>query len=111
PPSHYLEVTEDALHSGKAVPVQYWTPTAHADLSESDAVAEFRSLLEDSVRLRLRSDVPVAVTLSGGLDSSSVTCLAAQAGRAAGSGPLRAFTAVYNDQGYSEEKFAHSAAT
>jgi asparagine synthase (glutamine-hydrolysing) len=40
----------------------------------ADAVCEFRSLLHDSVRLRLRSDVPVGSCLSGGLDSSYIVC-------------------------------------
>ena len=43
---------------------------------ESDYVEQFYELLEDSIRLRLRSDVPVGTCLSGGLDSSSIVCLA-----------------------------------
>ena len=44
---------------------------------ESDLVEQFREILGDAVKIRLRSDVPVGCMLSGGLDSSSISCLAA----------------------------------
>ena len=48
------------------------------DLGEREAAEQFRALLTDSVRLHLRSDVPVGTCLSGGLDSSSIVCLMAR---------------------------------
>jgi asparagine synthase (glutamine-hydrolysing) len=58
-----------------------------ATLSMADGAVRLRDLLDDAVRLRLRSDVPVAVSLSGGMDSSSVAALASRA-----VGGLRGFT-------------------
>lgn len=46
--------------------------------SDATLLEQCRTLLDDAVQLRLRSDVPVAVSLSGGLDSSTVAALAAQ---------------------------------
>ncbi|MCB1135578.1 MAG: asparagine synthase (glutamine-hydrolyzing) [Chlamydiia bacterium] len=59
------------------VRIQQWyhLPTQRFEGSYEDAVDAFRTLLRDSVRLRLRADVPVGSCLSGGLDSSSIVCL------------------------------------
>lgn len=57
----------------------YWTLRRDPDLrriGEDEAVERFRDLLFDSVRLRLRSDVELGSCLSGGLDSSSIVCIA-----------------------------------
>jgi asparagine synthase (glutamine-hydrolysing) len=54
----------------------YWSlPEAEPDLSGPEAAAAIRELLEDSVRLRLISDVPLGAFLSGGLDSSLVVAM------------------------------------
>ena len=72
----YVSSSTDELL--KDVVVKRWYNLAPADspASDEEAAAGLRSLLEDSVRLRLRADVPVGSCLSGGLDSSSIVCLA-----------------------------------
>jgi asparagine synthase (glutamine-hydrolysing) len=55
---------------------EYWNPDlSPIDLSFSDACEDISNILEDSVRLRLRSDVPVGVLLSGGIDSSAIASI------------------------------------
>ena len=75
--------------------------------TDADAAAELRSLLADSVRLRLRADVPVGSCLSGGLDSSAIVCLARRAldEHRDGAGQITV-TACYEEQRYDEWRFA-----
>jgi asparagine synthase (glutamine-hydrolysing) len=58
--------------------VARWYTLPEDEHSRPGAPEELRALLEDAVRLRLRSDVPVGTCLSGGLDSSSIVALTAR---------------------------------
>lgn len=70
------------------------------DTRAKETVAEeYSSLLVESVRLRFRSDVPVGINLSGGLDSST---LLAAVGAIQGRDFVRAFTFITNDARYDE---------
>jgi asparagine synthase (glutamine-hydrolysing) len=63
---------------------RYWAPPAPTEADPERAAARFRELFQDSVRLRLRSDVPVGTSLSGGVDSSAIVCAIHQLGAAGG---------------------------
>ena len=71
PPAHYLEVGVD---DGPQVLRRYWRlDGSHQDpRPQAELVAAYRDLLGDSIAIRLRADVPVGSSLSGGIDSSAV---------------------------------------
>ena len=83
---------------------RYWdVPIADDEgLSPSLAAERFAELFAESVRMRLRADVPVGTSLSGGLDSSSVLCQIHALGAAA---TQKAFTARMDDPLLDEGKY------
>ena len=75
PPAHYLLISCGS--PGTAEPVCYWElQRKQSDgTSPEEASSIFRHLFKQSINLHLRSDVPVGVSLSGGMDSSSITAM------------------------------------
>jgi asparagine synthase (glutamine-hydrolysing) len=70
------------------------------------AADEFRRRLTDSVRLRMRADVPIGYSLSGGLDSSAVVCVASRMMRErASKDPLRTFSMCATGEEIDERKW------
>jgi asparagine synthase (glutamine-hydrolysing) len=85
---------------------QYWSlPAPGATPLVDDPAAAFAELFEDAVRIRLRSDVPLGVCLSGGLDSTAVICAMDRVGRFNGANeqPVTAFT--YHHQDFDERRY------
>lgn len=75
PKGHFIEI-DDGLNSK---PRKYWNLSPISlknDINDREASEGFLNLFVDSVRIRLRSDVPVGCLLSGGLDSSSIFSVA-----------------------------------
>jgi asparagine synthase (glutamine-hydrolysing) len=71
---------------------RYWSLETQGESPVDDPAAGFAELFEDAVQVHMRSDVPVGVNLSGGLDSTSIICSSARVRAAQGAnGPLMAF--------------------
>ncbi|MBL7726722.1 MAG: asparagine synthase (glutamine-hydrolyzing) [Dinghuibacter sp.] len=71
PPAHQLTITVGSTQPGI---MPYWQldKNNYRDFSANTAIEQFRSLFFESVKKRMRSDVPAGTCLSGGLDSASV---------------------------------------
>ncbi len=106
PPAHYAVVPLDRAEPVR--PRRYWEiPEQSFRGSRRKAAREFAERFEESVRVHLRSDVPVGTCLSGGLDSSAIVCVAEEL-RAAGRVPQYAhhgFGYLPQDSEYSERGF------
>ncbi|MET3661670.1 asparagine synthase (glutamine-hydrolyzing) [Aquamicrobium ahrensii] len=106
PPGH-LMIIED----GEADTRPYWALSFPDSGDEDDRphgelVEELRTLLEDSTRIRLRADVEVGSLLSGGLDSSMITAIAARMAP----GRLRSFGITFEDPEFDESAWQQTMA-
>lgn len=95
--------------AGASRSVRYWEPTFQVDLDHTEKyfTEQLRALIEDAVRIQMRSDVPVGAYLSGGMDSSLVTVLASRHI----SGSLPTFTGAFREgPEFDETEFAREVA-
>lgn len=106
-PGHYLTVTAEGVSK-----TQYWT-SDHINIDQSlvgtkeeTLLDELDSLIDESVRLRMVSDVPVGAFLSGGIDSSLVAAYMMKHTQE----PVRTFTIGFQDKAFDESRFAASVA-
>jgi asparagine synthase (glutamine-hydrolysing) len=96
------------FRDGQVQQRRYWTPrTIATPRDPPTAAADLRELLLDAIRLRLRADVPVGTSLSGGVDSSGIVALSAEL---AGDHRRHAFTARFPGFERDEWSFAHETA-
>jgi asparagine synthase (glutamine-hydrolysing) len=111
PAAHYLIVAVDGDGSfGEPELVRYWElphPRANSvRRTPAELRGELVERLEEAVRLRLISDVPLGAFLSGGVDSSAVVAMMARSG----GGRVKTFSIGFADKHYDETRYARMVA-
>jgi len=104
PPGHFLTFSD-----GRLTVKQYWDFTYESNghrRKEEDYIEELRELLDEAVRIRLVSDVPLGAFLSGGVDSSTVVAFMARHMNQ----PVKTFSIGFLEDSYSELRYARQAA-
>jgi asparagine synthase (glutamine-hydrolysing) len=102
-----------ALDNKQLQTKKYWKFTLEPDYSllqrpEENLASELRNLIENSVKNRLMSDVPLGVFLSGGIDSSIILAAATKNNPAE---QIQTFTIGFQEPSYNESRFAAQVAT
>lgn len=90
PPAHYMLVTTEGTDVQR---YWRWTPHIREDIDERTLIATYQNLVEDAVRLQMRSDVPVGLFLSSGVDSGALLALMSKQA----SGQVHTFTIGFED--------------
>lgn len=110
-PGHHLSLRLDEIRAEPEIH-RYWEIPPFEQLpedrgrSDESWIAECRSRIEEGVRTRLMSDVPLGMFLSGGVDSSTIAALI----KRMVSGPVKTFAVGYREEQYSELKYARQVA-
>jgi asparagine synthase (glutamine-hydrolysing) len=103
-PGHYLTLDISGESPKLSVP-QYWNVPAalpRVKANEDELIRETRRRVEEAVRTRLMSDVPLGMFLSGGVDSSAIAAITKQLT----GGPVETFSVGYEEERYSELSYA-----
>ncbi|MFZ6759384.1 asparagine synthase (glutamine-hydrolyzing) [Undibacterium sp. Ji50W] len=105
PAASYAWIDEEGHFSAQS----YWSVPASrmqtGEISDQDAIQQFKHIISNAVAIRLRADVPIGFELSGGMDSSALVGFAASAGYS-----LKAYTVAFPGKENNEEPFARMVA-
>src|SRR5579864_7588165 len=107
-PGHHLTVDLSEMERGPKIE-RYWDvppPEAAEDLDERGWIAETRRRLEETVQMRLMSDVPLGMFLSGGVDSSAIAAII----KRSTDGPVKTYAVGYPEAQFSELSYAAQVA-
>jgi asparagine synthase (glutamine-hydrolysing) len=103
-PGHHLTLDLSGSRPNLSIR-QYWDvppSTPDTSVSEGEWIAECRRRIEETVRMRLMSDVPLGMFLSGGVDSSTIAALM----KRMVTGPVKSFSVGYSEAEFSELGYA-----
>lgn len=101
-PSHYIRLD---VRTGKFEAKRYTDVQGKplkAGISEEGHINAFSEIFKNAVELRLRSDVKVGISLSGGLDSTSIACIASRAHKGM---KLMSFSSVFKEKDADERRY------
>jgi len=104
PAAHYMIVTENSYHIKPYWDISFYP---HHTTSEKQMMEDLIDILDESTQIRRISEVPLGAFLSGGIDSSSVVALMANAG----SDPVITNTISFSVSKYDESRHAKQVAT
>lgn len=111
PAAHYAEIDLNGNSLAAVSPKPFWQLDSKIEATvvsdETIAKKQLHELLYDSVKKQLISDVPIGTFLSGGIDSSLVTAIAAAVN---GSDRIKTFSIAIDDGKYNESEFAQQVA-
>lgn len=107
-PGHFIKYD---IKSKVFEEIKYWDvkdfyTSSKSTLNEKDTLSELENILKDSFNLRMISDVPVGVFLSGGVDSSLVASMIQKNSK----DPIKTFTIGFNEKDYDEAIYAKEIA-
>ncbi len=108
PPAHYMSVNIDECTLNLK---NYYLPNLYAHHIKEDKEQQLQDKLKESIALRLRSDVPVGVFLSGGIDSSLIAAMAAEKHQKIDTFSIGFYSDAHDESRYAKEVARHINST